>query len=1641
MQKDIIIFITTINSGVPMKRFTYISIFLLITLIVIIDIAVMPEINSRPQIIASDEKSSSDLNRDITMLSKNQPLENLTTECFDIVLSFYHTLGNFTGDDMPEVASIAYTDGRIHFYDIVNQRTYAINNDTSGPQASNGLAIAPGNFDEDAWDEVTTINKTGIITIIDGNGTTIERIDLNIAEEISVVSFFEVVDLDLDGYSDTVMLLTTEKSKRIFTIINGNTKAISVNLTLNDALDVTIGNFSASSGREIAIVYSTNDTVAIYNYKFQRIISGIISDISRIATVSNASWHYDALLALLSTNPKNVTIYNATTLTPLGYSAEVDFYWGLKPKATDLDNDKTTEIVIPTANGFSIFDLTTNNITKTSIIFSEYPNYLITSKITRDETYDFVIGSKEVIFMFKGSKGTVAKPRILRKISEPSYIQSFKVMQYDIGLPDLFVLTDSYLYVYRSDSSAPRLSDLKIYPLRPTIDDSYVSISAKIIDETSFGNPILIYNVTAIDGTLLEQGEVFMSSESYMSDTYLVYLSDLKAGTYTFKIIVTDSYDNRAVYDNNGSMYSFNVYSELLFRTKLQTVSFKKLSTPSITSDHPMDVGKLDDDQYDDVAIGVSDHAEIIWGNHSVTILDQWADVDNVEVYVADLLAGPSDDILVYYKNVTSSRYQIRIYNGSSLEMLRSYTFGEEILNFAFGDVNGDGYEDLAFSLDVTATSDKFIVMDTVNNVTLLEKETANIFDIGVFNLTGDQCMDVVAVSYDSSTKILNLTAYAGEHSLNVIYFFNRSLKSNLYEVGLFVDNFITTEYLQVALATGLSARDKIFLLNASNGYYFKEREIPYMTGLTPVDYSYDGIKEMSLLLYDNSLFIFSLLNDSFEFRKNSFLPEAPIETFYDNFDEDYYEDLIYVLSDEIAVYSIAEDRFETIEYPFRMIHSAAIGEFFELPSKDICLLTYDLIFEKYININMFYRPNITLIVDSDVIVQGGATEVIVGIRNVFGDPIAGSNVMGALEFNGKVLQSSSFTSHGNGLYTLTVSATNIPLGYYNLSVIINDDYYGVFIFSRNLTVTGEIDAILISPDRVPQGGFALLNVTLSDKYGYPISDATVNITFSGQTYTPDKILRGTYLFKIPTENLSVGSYSIVVTANHKLTQPMQTNSIINIVGTPHLVIKGDGITDPPVTQGTTVDISLNLYDKYNYSISGATVTAYFFGKPYTFTDLENGTYIATIPTDNVPGGQHPLLIEIHHEYLESKIFNANLTVLGKINLEVSIGEPQEEKSYIVQGTPIPVWIVAIDDYGYPIENATIIVSFQGKLNYTAENIRENVYLATLDLGKIHYGNYSIIVEASKPFHVKGYLSKSISIYPKMPSLNISFETFMTLLGISFAFSFLGLGIYYGVSSRLKKSIKTDSEGRIVMNFRVLDATYVILTLVLIGLLGLARNYCLKGSYELAVAVLSLALMELLLVFGVWLYRDIAITLISEKTSLKRFLFSFWHLILAPIIILLMFDWGTNIEWFAFYILKETMNLGVITVPSIYISLLGTYTTSIIIVALNSFLNSRQLSKRIKEMRSGGTPEKVLNEEKIEQLSKISNYIRIRFFGFLVVLGISIVSTVPLLKYYQVGILIVLPLFFIVLVPYLVSKILGILGFTKKSIEKQLVSH
>ncbi|MCD6513441.1 MAG: hypothetical protein J7L07_00790 [Candidatus Odinarchaeota archaeon] len=1558
--------------------------------------------------------------------------ENLTAIKIKYPYSYafsYTTLGNFKDGAGLEIAGIKSEYGYVCFFDIATKTIFAINNDTKGDRFINGIAIATANLDSDDYDEVFYMNVSGYIFLIDNNATTLKMLKLQLSDKIGEVYRLIITDLNLDNYDDIVVYGRTY-SEDFVAAINGASQSFLFNFTMSQYAirGVTVGNFDNSLGLEVAIAYS-NNTVTIYTPSLSLIRrANVLESIYSLYTISNSSWHYDALILLCLDVAGSIKIYNATTLTNMGYQANIGSCAPEIAVTGDFDADSSTEIAITTWTtgeaGLVIFDLNTNNITKAMILFNVPIIAINSGKITADDTDDLVVSSSEESYVFKGVRGQKANIAFLRKIDEPTYIHKVSIAQYDTGLMDVFIHTTKYLYIYRSDSKPPRVYDVRTYPIRPTVEDSFFYVSALVMDESEFSDPLLTYNFTSLDGTLIYTNmKKTMAPESHASNTYLAYFFDLSPGVYTFKIKVVDSYDNIAVFDNNGSMYSVTIYSKRIFKHKLQN--------DFIRSAHPIDVGEIDGQSFSEVAVALDENITIVWGNNSISAPITYANADYAQVYLEDIDGVSGDDIILYCYNTSISAYQIRVFSGSAFSLILKRTYSSEISKFAFGDIDSDGINEIILVENINSTTNRLIAIDTSTNTTIIEYYVPQVFCLGVYNVTLDSYMDIAILTVGQNGLSFNLTVFAGENNLKQLYSYNSSVDYAIYEAYLFMDTFVTSDYAQFVIAIG-AGTGLVYIINATNGVYISGSTLTYLTGLAVVDCNYDSLKELSFLLYDNTLMVVDIARNMTLLTKKTLLPSSPLAVFWTNFDEDSYEDLVYVLPDSIAIYSLINDRYEIVPFPFRVIVASAVGDFFELPSNDICILSEDSVLEKYININMFYRANVSVTISSSTVVQGGSIDVKVYVENVFNDPITESDITAFLIFNDTILQSSSFTSHKNGSYTLTLSAVNIPIGNYTLVTIVNDAYYGIYLNSYNITVKGEIEAVISVPETVIRGGPLLVNVTLIDQYGFPVINANVTASIEGEIHHPVEVVRNMYLFLINTENLTVGSRDIIIMANHSFAiMQLQIPSSINIIGIPHIEIKGRGITESPVIQGDSFSVRLTLYDNYQTPVAGGRITAYFFGRPYTFTDIGNGTYIVTISTQDIPGGNHSLLIEVTHDFLEKSFFSANVTIIGVPNINLQISP-----AIIVQQSIMNVTITATDIFGYPISGANVIVSFAGR-NFVAENIHDNVYIAMINVGNVHHGEYEISVRFTAAYHQEIEVSEYIFVYPQIPKLDLSPRALMLLLGISIGASFVGLIIYYNISSRLVRSFSVDEQGKLIMSFKPLDTLYYFFTALLFITIIAAANLYRMRLYEASVAALGLALVEILLVHGIWLYRDTAYTLINEKLPIIRTLIGLWHLILAPIIIFGIFIWGINIEWFSFYLLKDVINIGGLILPSLYVSLMGTYVTSIIVLTINIYLNSRSLKNRFSEMRAGGTPEKVINEEKVIQLDKMSGSIRIKFFVFLAILGASIVTTAtPLLQYYQLGVVVILPLIFIVVVPYVISKVLKALGFARRVIKK-----
>jgi hypothetical protein len=142
----------------------------------------------------------------------------------------------------------------------------------------------------------------------------------------------------------------------------------------------------------------------------------------------------------------------------------------------------------------------------------------------------------------------------------------------------------------------------------------------------------------------------------------------------------------------------------------------------------------------------------------------------------------------------------------------------------------------------------------------------------------------------------------------------------------------------------------------------------------------------------------------------------------------------------------------------------------------------------------------------------------------------------------------------------------------------------------------------------------------------------------------------------------------------------------------------------------------------------------------------------------------------------------------------------------------------------------------------------------------------------------------------------------------------------------------------------------------------------------------------------------------------------------VPIVIIQLFDWGQNIEWLKFYVLDNVFHLGEIQIPTIMMTIFAAYISSIVIVVLNVYRDIRKGISRLGEMAVLGTPPIVVEQECADLVESLGSSIRMKFFMFLVVLAGTTVLTMDFLRSYSLGVIVLLPVVFLVVIPYTSSR-------------------
>ncbi|MFW9964836.1 MAG: hypothetical protein ACFFCX_14805 [Candidatus Sifarchaeia archaeon] len=610
-----------------------------------------------------------------------------------------------------------------------------------------------------------------------------------------------------------------------------------------------------------------------------------------------------------------------------------------------------------------------------------------------------------------------------------------------------------------------------------------------------------------------------------------------------------------------------------------------------------------------------------------------------------------------------------------------------------------------------------------------------------------------------------------------------------------------------------------------------------------------------------------------------------------------------------------------------------------------------------------------------------------------------------------------ALTETSPGIYIVTISTTQLPLGQYTAKITASQGFMDTNIAYVHFSVTGSATInIQINPNVVLNYQNVTFDISIVDQSNNPIYVFDYIFDFGG-VYTISGASTSSIKSWTILPDLVPGLYVLNLTVSGVHFPP--TSRIVNVyVRSDTVASVLSPLNESQYIQGTE-DILFTLYleDKLGNVMIGGSVSVLIHDSFYILTDLGNGTYSILVSTDGWEAGLFNYTLMVTHSFLsEDATIRGSIEILAELVFVIQYSPEQP-----VKGEYVNITVEITDKYGNPMSGLSVYVTFRNHTEMVVETSQKGTYFTSFIVTGEGFGNDIMVVNAEGLTCIAGAGSVPAFVIVQAPQLTLDMQNFGILALGSFLISFIGLLLYFKIASGL--SITRGSQEQLIRGIRKLDYLYV----GVVGLAGLTvfHSYVSAGAgnYDLAVLESVLLLGISLILYGIWLYRDATSTILqSQAVSRRRMLLGLWHLIFVPIVIMQIFDWGRNIEWLDYYVLGNVFHLGELQVPTIMMTIFAAYISSIVIVVVNLY---REISKglsRIREMAVLGTPPIVVEQECVDLVEKLGSSIRTKFFMFLVVLAGTSVLTMDFLKSYSLGVIVLMPVVFLVVVPYVSSK-------------------
>ncbi|MDF1538299.1 MAG: hypothetical protein P1Q69_05305, partial [Candidatus Thorarchaeota archaeon] len=589
-----------------------------------------------------------------------------------------------------------------------------------------------------------------------------------------------------------------------------------------------------------------------------------------------------------------------------------------------------------------------------------------------------------------------------------------------------------------------------------------------------------------------------------------------------------------------------------------------------------------------------------------------------------------------------------------------------------------------------------------------------------------------------------------------------------------------------------------------------------------------------------------------------------------------------------------------------------------------------------------------------------------------------------------------------------------------------------------NVTVRGRLAPGIFYEPNVEAEGSLNITITMKDNKGPVTAGTWVIIEIGDQNYTAIQHPEFQILFSVTiTVNVGAGRNSFRVIAgatyaNETFTEIRQfyVRSIATAI-----VTSSQGWE---ITQGDSAEIFVNLYDWLELPANATSATLFIGRSSYSLARHATGSYSVLVSTSGWESGIYNYTVFIQDLYLELEPTMGELLVRGSLSIEVEV---MTQTPRI--GERLEIEVAVYDRYDNPVPGLEISVAIEGIFAEVQESGEPGRYTAVFEIvSNTNWGDKNINVTAENEFSVFAeYTSPSFKLGAALPVISLSPAAYGITTGLAFVLSFVGLFAYFKMASSMRIEGKdVDSLKRSVKR---MDRLYI----VIVGATGVAAIASglayIALNYELAVILAITILGVSVLLYGLWLYRDaVASILVYDKLSRKRMILGLWHLFFLPLTIFMILIYGAKIGWFDEHVVQASIDIAGITIPKITTTIVTSFLSSIIVVVLNVYRETSQGIKKLDRMIASNTPEDVLQAERTMMVQKASSSIRIKFLLFLVVVGGATVLSIDfIISQYSILLIVLIPVLFLVVIPFISSKVLQALGFMKSKVTGEEIEY